>query len=259
MNIRRKNFTLLLGTCLVAGIIGFLPCAKAEEAKLTVSEGTLGLPSVSSDPKDANIVGILPQSTQWIAERTGSFLYLSYNATRLASQRLVTAPYISDYGSREYAYPGFDFFSRLFSFANPESTSFFRNFAAWGRYSLGVAIRKGQLSSTMTPIDSSVEENSLLLISGRVGFLLGFERWQWFRPYLGMEISPYGFRNTSGISGAELQGGAFTYSPVIGSHFPLFSGKVSLMAEARKIFPYTTSGQLFDKSSAYTLGLGVTF
>jgi len=242
---------------LVAGFAFCVPLAQAQGPQK--SDSMFGLPAVSAKPEDAAVVG-LPQSTQWISERKDSFLYLSYNATQMASPTLSTQPYVSDFGSTGFAYPGLDFFSRITALANPESPSFWRNISLMGRYSLGMAVRKGKVSDTQTPIDSSVESNSLLIFSSRIGALLAFEPWSWFRPYAGFEISPYFFRNTAGISGAELQGGAYTYGPVLGSHFPLFfDGKMTLMAEARRISPNNTAGQLFGKASSYTAGLGVTF
>lgn len=222
------------------------------------ADSIFGLPASTTTPSE--VVGSLPYTNQWISEKTASYLYLSYNSSQMSSRNVTVGQYVSDFGSAGYAFPTIDFFTNFVSLAGPESRSLARDFSFWGRYSLGFADRSGQLSATQTPINGSVENVSLLVFSARVGALLGYERWNWFRPYAGLEIDPYFFRNTSGISGAEQQGENFSYGPVVGAHFPvLLSGHASLLAEFRRTIAASGSGQLFSSANNYTAGMGLTF
>ena len=173
---------------------------------------------------ESEIAGSLPYSTQWISERTSSYLYVGLNYGQMNSQFLMVDSYQADFGSQGFAYPSIDFFSQILSFAGAESRSSLKDWALWGRYSLGTALRSAQLSSTQTPIDGSVAHDSLLFLSVRLGAMVGYDHWSWVKPFAGLELDPYAYRNTSGISGAEQQGGAFTFGPVVGMHFPLFFG-----------------------------------
>jgi hypothetical protein len=207
------------------------------------SDSLFGLPRSATSPSE--VVGTLPISTQWISEQTSSYLYVTYNASTMGSSTLSVGQYTADFGSTGFAYPSVDFFAHLFSLASPESRSALRDFSVWGRYSLGFADRSANLSAADGSVDSAVENDSLLIFSARVGLLLGYDYPKWVRPYAGFEISPYYFRNTSGISGAEEQGENFTYGPVLGLHFPvLFSGKASLLAEYRRTIPASSGAGL---------------
>ena len=217
------------------------------------SESMFGLPS-------SETVGSLPYSDQWISEKTKSYFYLSFNSAQLASPTMTVGQYVSNFGSVDYGFPSVDFFSHLFSFTGPESRSSARDFAIWGRYSLGAADRSGHMNATQTPINSSVESNSLLVVNARIGAVLGWDRWSWIKPYAGVEVDPYFFRNTSDISGAEQQGEAYCFGPVLGAHFPvMMNGRASLLAEYRRIISVQDSGQIFGNSNNFSTGMGLTF
>jgi hypothetical protein len=223
----------------------------------SADDSTFGLPATTMNQSE--VVG-LPYSNQWISERIASYIYVSYNSAQMNSQSIAVGPYVSNFGSTGYSFPTIDYFNDIVSLAGPESRSFLRDFALTGRYSLGFADRTGQANNTQTPIDSSVENVSLLIFSARVGALLTYEHLSWFRPYAGIEIDPYFFRNTSDLSGAEQQGENFGYGPVVGAHFPvLFGGRASVLAEFHKTLAASGSGQIFSDSTNYTAGMGLTF
>jgi hypothetical protein len=222
------------------------------------SNSVFGLPVSTTSPSE--VVGSLPYTNQWISEKTNAYLYVTYNSSQMGTNTITVGQYTANFGNAGYSFPGIDFFSHLTALAGPESKSPLRDFSLWGRYSLGFANRDAQLSAAVTPIDGSVEKDSLLIFSARIGLLAGYERLNWFRPYAGIEVDPYFFRNTSGISGAEEQGGNFNFGPVIGAHFPVFfSGKGSILAEYRRVIPLTGSGQIYSSSNNYTAGMGLTF
>ena len=222
------------------------------------ADSMFGLPASSASPTE--VVGSLPYSNQWISERIDSIIYVTYNSARLGSRTMTVGQYVSDFGGAGLAFPALDFFSHLVSFAGPESRSPARDFSLWGRLSFGLAARNGRLSATESPIDSTVESNSLMIFTARVGALLGYDHLNWVKPYAGMEIDPYYFRDTADISAAEQQGEQFCYGPVIGAHFPvLFSGRASLLAEYHRSMPASGTGQIFGTSNNYTAGMGLTF
>jgi hypothetical protein len=253
INVHSKTLFRLSSAALIFSVN--IACAAQSGAD---SNAVFGLPVSATSPSE--VVGELPYTTQWVSEKTNAFLYVTYNSSQMESSTRTVRQYTADFGGTGYSFPAIDFFSHLASFAGPESQSILRDFSLWGRYSLGVADRSGQLTAADGSIDSSVEKDSLLIFNARIGLLAGYERIKWFHPYAGLEIDPYFFRNTSGISGAEDQGGNFNYGPVIGAHFPVFfSGKASILAEYRRVIPLSGSGQLYTTSNNYTAGVGLDF
>jgi hypothetical protein len=202
----------------------------------------------------------LPYSNQWVYERAGSFLYLSYQSETLATPTMAIGSYRSDFGSAQFSYPAVDFFGHILSLAPPESDSIRRDFSIWGRYSLGFANRTASLNNTQTEIDSNLERSSLLIFSSRVSALLSFDHWTWLKPYFGIEANPYYFRNTATLSGAEKQGENWTYGPVLGAHIPiLFENRGSLMAEWRSSKAPDGSGQILGSGTHFAFGAGLSF
>ena len=228
------------------------------------SATVFGLPtSVAADSPTrgtSETVGSLSYTNQWIQEKNTTYLYIGYNSASLASPTISENQYTTTFSSNAYSHPSVDLFTHFFSFAGPEARSWARDLSVWGRYSLGIADRKGYVSSSSTPIDSSVTSDSLLIVDGRIGLLLGFDRWSWFRPYVGLEISPYMYRNTADINGAEQQGGNMTYGSVFGAHFPIFfSGRGSILGEYRRTVAALGTGQLFSNANNFYAGMGLAF
>ncbi len=206
---------------------------------------------------EAEIVTGLPYSTQWIYERTSCFVYLSYNSAQLRDSTLNTDQYSANFGNKGFDYPAFDLFNHIVSFADPESSSRFRDVSLWGRYSLGFADRKGSLSNSRVSLDPNLEKSSLLILTAKIGALLSFDRWDFVKPYAGIELSPYFFRQSADITGAEQQGASYSYGPVVGAHLPLLlNGKVSFMTEYR----HSTAGngsKIIGSSQALSAGMGL--
>jgi len=153
-------FSLIVG--IVSGSVAFAD----------TTSSVFGLPvSVVTPPSE--VVGHLSYSNQWISEKTTSYLYMTYNSAQLESQNMAVGQYVSNFGSSSYGFPSIDFFSHLFSFANAESSSALRDFALWGRYSLGFADRSGHVSSLQSSISNPVDTSSMLLINARIGASVG--------------------------------------------------------------------------------------
>lgn len=226
----------------------------------TVSAASEAVPNSdrapTSSPKMELVTG-LPYSTQWIYERTNSFVYLSYNSAQMQDTTLSIAHYSADYGTKSFGYPSIDLFNHMFSFGGVESSRASSAFSIWGRYSLGFAHRSGSLSDSQVMLDSSFEKSSLLLLSTRIGALLSYDFWDSFKPYVGMEIAPYFFRQSADITGVEQQGASYSYGPVFGAHVPLlFGGKASILTEYRLSIAGHGSRILGD-SQAFTAGMGL--
>lgn len=223
----------------------------------TASEISAPVERSSASLDRAGTVTGLPYSTQWIYERTSSFVYLSYNSAQMQDSTLGIDHYLADFGDKNFGYPAFDLFNHIVSFGDPESRSPWREISLWGRYSLGFANRKGNLSDSRVAIDPNLEKSSLFIFSTRIGALLSCDHWDSFKPYAGIEISPYFFRQSADISGAEQQGASYSYGPVVGAHLPLlFSGKASILTEYR----HSTAGngsRIFGSMGAFSAGLGL--
>jgi len=239
----KRGLGIFLGSVFLAAVFVASPAFGAEAARV----------------EEQSVMG-LPFSNQWIEERISSYLYATYNSANLSSPVLSVDRFATDFGGSGYGFPSVDLFTRLLSFAAADSKSAARDWSLWGRYSVGFADRNGKLVDTESQIDTSAASASLLVISARIGALVGYERWSWIRPYGGWELMPYLFRNTSALTGAEQQGLVFCTGPVLGAHFPiLFDGRASLLAEYRRTIPIHDSGQIMAGSNNYTAGLGVTF
>jgi hypothetical protein len=255
INAKKTLFQISAATLLFGTSVAWAASSNSTNAADT--DGPFGLPVSATSPQE--VVGALPYSNQWISEQTNSYLYVTYNSSQMSNSTMTVGQYVADFGSSGYSFPSLDLFTHFTSLAGPESRSPLRDFSLWGRYTLGFADRDGSLSSNLTPIDSNVENDSLLIFYARVGLLLGYDHLTWIRPYAGIEVDPYFFRNTSGISGAEQQGGNFNYGPTIGAHFPVFfSGRGSVLAEYHRAIPLSGSGQIYTNSNNYTAGMGLT-
>jgi hypothetical protein len=208
---------------------------------------------------DGNIVGTFPYSNQWIFERTSSFLYISANRTPLISSTFTNTHYQTNFDSKNFDSLSIDYFSRFFGLAKAESPSFLRNFSFWGRYSLGFGARQGQLSDSNVQL-SSIERGTMMAISSRFGLLLCLDSIAWIKPYIGIEISPYFFRQSADLSGAEVQGSSFLYGPAFGVHLPLFfENRASIYGEIRSQLAAQNSGQIFSDNINGDLGVGFAF
>ena len=243
---------------IICFLFGYLSGALSVAASAAEAQGIMGFPAKNTSSK-SDVIG-LTDSTQWISELTASYLYIGYNSAHMASNQFTTTDYVTTFTHTRFAYPSLDYFSHLFSMANPESKSFFHNLSFWGRYGLGFAQRKGSLANTSTWIDSSLETGTLLIFTARLGALLSFDILSWVHPYAGLEITPYTFRHTSDLSGTEVQGYSFTWGPVVGVHLPiLFGGRVAFFAEARNSIAAKRGRQLFTNSREFTGGAGFAF
>lgn len=209
-----------------------------------------------------NTVVGLPYSTQWINEEVGAYLYLTYNTASLsAGNELIDGHFIVSFDDQLVKFPTIDYFSKIVAFAPAESLSPLRDVSLWGRYSLGLAAKQGHLGDTRSSIDSTLETSSLFVVAARIGMGVGYERIKGFKPYFGLELSPYMFRQTADLSGAERQGVAYCWAPTLGAHFPIaFDGRGSALLEYRYNQLITAGDrQLFSAGSEVSAGLGVTF
>jgi hypothetical protein len=223
--------------------------------------------NADASPDFTETVGSLPYSNQWVEEKTGSYLYLAYSSSQLAGAVQTFGEFSSDFNSSGFAFPSVDFFSKFLNFGNIESQSILKDFSLWGRYSLGVAVLNSQVTDSLNPTAVSASA-TLFLIAARVGASLEYDRVSWIKPYLGFELDPYIYRNTSSTSettGVERNGVALGLGPVLGAHFPLtfiptFSGgNLSLLGEVRRTFAISMGDQILGSSFDLTGGLGLTF
>ncbi len=222
------------------------------------TESMFGLPGVPTN--SSTTLGALPYSNQWISEQIKSYMYFSYNSAQMNNPNISVGQYTTQFDSNAFGFLSIDYFSKILPFASPESSkTVLRELSLWGRYSLGFAARKGDLTNTQTALSSS-NDSSLLLISARLGALVGYDHFAWFKPYLGVELDPSYYRTTSDLNGAESQNEQFSYGPVLGSHFPiLFSGRGSLFTEVQKNIPIQNAAQIMASSYQLTAGMGFTF
>ncbi len=251
---------LNLGNKVQAGVILFLLSAPPVLGVAHAQESgtSLGFPNTATQTH-TSIVGF-PTSNQWEQERLKSFLYLSLNSGQMASPQIAVGDYVSQYDGANFNFVSLDYFTHFFSFAELNSNSSARDFSLWGRYSVGFADRAGSLVSASPDINTSIESVNLLMLCARIGLLVHYDHFSWFKPFLGVELDPYFFRQTSDLSGAEEQGSAFSWGPTLGVHLPvLFDHRVSFETELRRSFALNVSGQLLSTTFTMTAGMGVSF
>jgi hypothetical protein len=235
-----------------------LPLALSPIAQASAESSPFGLPATAKE-NTSQIVG-LPESTQWVSEKTGSFLYLTAARTSLQNSVIQVGDYSSNYSANSFSIPAVDYFTRFFTLQSIESKTLLSQISIWGRFGVGLTVQSGQVSSIQGDINSSAENSSLLIFQGKLGVLAGWDRFQWMKPYLGLQVIPYYFRNSSQISAAEQEGENFCYGPVMGTHLPLFfDGKGSILAEYQRWLPASGSGQLFAQANQWLFGLGLSF
>jgi hypothetical protein len=206
------------------------------------------------------VIGNLPYSNQWVFERPSNYLYLNYDGNTLASNNINVSHFQTQYSSTQINLLSLDFFSRLFTIADPLGDSFFRRFSFWGRYKVGFGMINGSLVDTTEGDALPAEKNSLLVLQGAVALNFAYDWSDWVQPYIGFNFKPYYYRNTSSMSSAESEGNSSVYGPSVGVHLPvLFSHKGSLFAEVHKDMAMQGSGQIFANEVAGDFGVGLTF
>ncbi|MBI3556868.1 MAG: hypothetical protein HY074_11445 [Deltaproteobacteria bacterium] len=210
-------------------------------------------------PKN-QVVGQLPYSNQWVFDQRQSYLYLSYNHGQMAAPIFHTGSFDSNFNNQNFDYPSLDYFVNLFSFANSESKSFFGRLSLWTRYGFGVGMRRGELLSGDFTVENSAESSYLTALVFRLGPQLTFDLADWIQPYAGLEFSPFVFRHSSSLSGAESQGAGTLFGPVAGVHLPLFfSHRASIYGEMRRTLVLSDDKHVFGSSTTFGAGLGMVF
>lgn len=208
----------------------------------------------------AETVQKVPAAAPWRAENTGSFLYFGINRGQLSAQTLAFDTYTADFGSQGYSYPSLDFFSRILTFANPASYSALRDFSLWSRVSVGFATRGAHLQNSQAPAGSGSANDSLSVLSSRIGPVITYGRWSWVKPYAGVELAPYLYQNTSDNASVRQQTGALSWGPVAGVHLPvLLGGRASFFAEYHRTIPIAANGQIYGNADNVSAGAGLAF
>ena len=229
---------------------------------LTLPSAHAGL-TASESPETAprnQVVGSLPYSNQWVYDQRQSYLYLTFNHGALANSLFLTQHFSSDFGNKNFDYPSIDYFVSMFNFAGAESTSVLRKFSLWTRYGIGFGTRRGELQSPDFTVASSSESAYLTALTFKVGPLISIDLGDWIQPYAGVEFSPFFFRHSSSLDGAESQGAGVLYGPVAGLHFPIFfSHRASLYTEVRRNIVLSDDKNVFGSSTTMGAGLGMVF
>ena len=205
-------------------------------------------------------VGSLPQSNQWLYDRTSAFVYLGYDSLVLNNPTLKFNHFTTDVGAPQFNFISLDSFMRLWSLASPERTSIFGKFAFWGQFSLGFGSRNGSLYDQDIETSLPAETSTLSTLFGKAGLQLVYDYPTWIKPYLGMSMSWYGYMHNSSMSGASAQGSGTFYGPAAGLHLLLgFLGRISIYGEVQKILAQPGDNQIFADSTNFNGGIGFAF
>ena len=259
----QKFLKLFPGQILVGKLSGIFPESFSQRPLLTILLFLIATMRVvlasCQAAEDPSQISTFSYSNQWIFERTGSFLYLTVNRAQLQQSSLRIDRFESSFGDSSFYFPSIEYFTRVTDFANLEGKSFLRYFSLWARYGFGAAIRSGTLSNTEFALTSS-ESATLLGLNTRLGLNLAFERFGWFRPFLGTELFAFFYRHSASLSGAEIQGIEPMTSLVLGAHFPLFfEGRGSLFIEGRRDISLAAPNRILAQGFNADLGAGLSF
>jgi hypothetical protein len=202
------------------------------------------------------VVGTIPYTNQWKFEELDSFLYLTYNQQHMAETTLTVNQYTATF-TPDSNHPTVDYFIRIARFADAETASIARYFSLWGRYSLGLGVKQGQLASGAFQLSDASSTGYLAHGVMRLGVNLTYEKYKYFWPYLGVQGIFTGYRHTAAIGGAEAQGGAGGYELIGGVHMPiLFGRRISVFAEGRYTNLLSNNTPVYSNGFFAAAGLG---
>jgi hypothetical protein len=214
-----------------------------------------------SDNGNNKIVGSLPYSNQWFYDQRQSILYVSFNHARMGDGMIRSGEFTGDYGGSDLNFPSIDYFVTVLQFSGRDgSNGFWRRLSLGMRYGLGVGLKKGALTNSDFSINAASESVYLSAGMARLGPVLAYDLASWLQPYVGVEIAPFVFRQSSSMSVAETQGAGALFGTVAGLHLPaFFSQRASIYAEVRNSKVLSDEKQVFGSSTSVTGGVGMVF
>jgi hypothetical protein len=216
----------------------------------------------AAEVSDGNkIVGSLPYSNQWFYDQRQSILYISLNHARMGDGMIRSGDFTGDYGGSDLNFPSIDYFVTVVQFSGRDgSNGFWRRLSLGMRYGLGVGLKKGALTNSDFSINAASESVYLSAGMARLGPVLAYDLTSWLQPYVGLEIAPFVFRQSSSMSGAETQGAGALFGTVAGLHLPaFFSQRASIYGEFRNSKVLSDEKQVFGSSMSVTGGVGMVF
>jgi hypothetical protein len=252
LNFRLHYLSFILALLVTTASLAF--------GSFAVAETNSSAPGFLNTNDSGALVGSLPSSNQWLYDRPSSFIYLGFDNLVLKSPSLQIDHFTSNLGSPHFNFFSLASFMRLFSLAPPENNSIFGQFSFWGQFSVGLGSRDGSLYDNSMGTALPAESSNVLALFGSVGVQFVYDYLNFFKPYVGMSTTWYGYRHSSSMSGAVSQGGGDYYGPTLGAHIPLtFLGRFSIFGEVQKILTTPGDGQIFAESTNFNGGLGFTF